>query len=166
MKQMARNLTDGLDGFLNECRYLIHDRSSLFTPEFSLILESIGIKAVRLPARSPNLNAYAERFVRTIREGCVDRVVLIGEGSLHRAVSQFLAHYHAERNHRGWATRSFGRSFRSFLVQGMCSVESGWATCSDITTAQQRECLSVNFWTLRHLDRQGCQRHSLRGQPN
>jgi putative transposase len=63
MKQMARNLTDGLDGFLAGCRYLIHDRSSLFTPEFGMILESVGIEAVRLPARAPNLNAYAERYV-------------------------------------------------------------------------------------------------------
>jgi hypothetical protein len=69
MKQMARNLTDGQDGFLGGCRYLIHDRSSLFTPEFAMILESVGIKSLRLPARSPNLNAYAERFVRTINGG-------------------------------------------------------------------------------------------------
>ena len=61
MKQMARNLTDGLDGFLVGCRYLIHDRSSLFTPEFAMILASAGIESVRLPARSPNLNSFAER---------------------------------------------------------------------------------------------------------
>ena len=58
MKQMARNLT-GLDGFLAGCRYLMHDRSSLFTPEFAMILESVGIETVRLPARSPNLNNHA-----------------------------------------------------------------------------------------------------------
>jgi len=58
IKQMARNLTDGLDGFLNGYRYLIHDRSSLFTPEFSGVLESAGIKSVRLPPPSPNLNAW------------------------------------------------------------------------------------------------------------
>ena len=101
MKQVARNLTDGLDGFLAGCRYLIHDRSSLFTPEFGMILESVGIEAVRLPARVPNLNAYAERYVRTIKEGCLDRIILIGEGSLRRAVSEFVLHYHGERNHQG-----------------------------------------------------------------
>jgi putative transposase len=100
MKQMARNLTDGLDGFLAGCRYLIHDRSSLFTAEFGLILESVGIETVRLPARSPNLNAYAERYVRTIKEGCLDRMILIGEGSLRRAVGEFVVHYHTERNHQ------------------------------------------------------------------
>jgi transposase InsO family protein len=101
MKQAARNLTDGLDGFLAGCRYLIHDRSSLFTPEFGMILESAGIETVQLPARSPNLNAYAERYVRTIKEGCLDQMILIGEGSLRRAVSEFVLHYHAEKNHQG-----------------------------------------------------------------
>jgi len=73
MKQAARNLTDGLDGFLNGCRYLIHDRSSLFNQDFGMILEVAGIELVRLPARSPNLNAIAERFVRSIKEPCLDR---------------------------------------------------------------------------------------------
>ena len=100
MKQVARNLADGLDGFLAGCRYLIHDRSSLFTPEFGMILESVGIKTVRLPVRSPNLNAYAERYVRTIKEACLNRMILIGEGSLRRAIREFVVHYHTERNHR------------------------------------------------------------------
>jgi putative transposase len=82
MKQVGRNLTDCLDGFLRECRHLIHDRSTLFTKEFLSILEAAGVKSVRLPARSPNLNAFAERFVRTIKEECLDRMILMGEGSL------------------------------------------------------------------------------------
>ena len=101
MKQTARHLTDGWDGFLKGCRYPIHDRSPLFTEKFESILRSAGIQAVRLPPRSPNLNAYAERFVRTIKESCLDRMILIGEASLHRATSQFVLHYHAERNHQG-----------------------------------------------------------------
>ena len=72
MKQMARNLTDGLDGFLSGCRYLIHDRASLFSQDFGMILKAAGIEAVRLPARSPNLNAIAERFVRSIKESCLN----------------------------------------------------------------------------------------------
>ena len=59
------------------------------------------MESVRLPARSPNLNAIAERFVRSIKESCVDRMVLIGESSLHRATSPFVVHYHQERNHQG-----------------------------------------------------------------
>jgi len=60
MKQRARHLTDGLDGFLTGCRYLIHDRSTVFTEDVEAILQSAGIQPVRLPPRSPNLNAYAE----------------------------------------------------------------------------------------------------------
>jgi len=60
-----------------------------------------GVGVVRLPARSPNLNAYAERFVRSIKESCLDRTILFGERSLRRAVQQFVAHYHCERNHQG-----------------------------------------------------------------
>ena len=64
IKQMARNLTDFETGFLKDCRYLIHDRASLFGPDFTMILKASGIESVRLPARSPNLNAFAERFVK------------------------------------------------------------------------------------------------------
>jgi putative transposase len=101
MKQVGRNLTDCVDGFLAGYRYLIHDRSSLFTKEFRSILQSGGVKTLKLPARSPNLNAFAERFVRTIKSECLDRMILIGEGSLRRAVDQFCDHYHRERNHQG-----------------------------------------------------------------
>ena len=118
MKQVARNLTDGLDEYLVGCRYLIHDRSSLFTPEFAMILQSVGIEAVRLPARSPNLNAYAERFVRTIKEGCVGRMILIGEGSLRRAIAEFMVHYHTERNHQSLENKIIRPEFAAFPSAG------------------------------------------------
>jgi len=101
MKQMARNLTDADDGFLNGTRYLIYDRDPLFTREFGLILKSSGVKTVRLPAQSPDLNAYAERFVRSIREECLSRVVPLGERHLRWVVSEYVKHYHLERNHQG-----------------------------------------------------------------
>ena len=119
MKQMARNLTDGLDGFLTGCRYLIHDRSSLFAPEFGRILESVGIESVRLPARSPNLNAVAERFVRSIREACLSRLILIGESSLHRAVQQFMIHYHSERNHQSLGNKIIRPEVSEFPAVGV-----------------------------------------------
>jgi putative transposase len=100
MKQIGRNLTDCMDGFLSGCRYLIHDRSTLFTKEFLSILESAGVKSVRLPPRSPNLNAFSERFVRSIKAESLERMILIGEGSLKRTVNQFCEHYHHERNHQ------------------------------------------------------------------
>ena len=105
MSQIARNLTDLDDGLLTGKRYLIHDRDPLFTGEFLGILNDAGIKSVKLPPRSPNLNAFAERFVRSIKESCLDRLILFGEGSLRTAVHNFVAHYHRERNHQGLINR-------------------------------------------------------------
>jgi hypothetical protein len=68
MAQVERNVTDAIDGFFTGKRYLIHDRDPLYTKEFIEIIGSCGIEGVKLPASSPNLNAYAERFVRTIKE--------------------------------------------------------------------------------------------------
>jgi transposase InsO family protein len=105
MTQIARNLTDAVDGLLAEKRYLIHDRDPLYTTEFLSILSDMGIQSVKLPPRSPNLNAYAERFVRTIKEGCLDQMIFFGEDSLRNAIREFVAHYHLERNHQGLGNR-------------------------------------------------------------
>ena len=101
MTQVSRNVTDASDGCLTGKRFLIHDRDPLFTVAFCETLAAAGVQVVRLPPRSPNLNAYAERFVRTIKESCLDRLILVGEGSLRRAVAEFIEHYHRERNHQG-----------------------------------------------------------------
>jgi putative transposase len=101
MSQIARNMTDEGDGFFKGKRFLIHDRDPLYTAEFVEILADAGIEAVKLPARSPNLNAYAERFVRTIKESCLERMIFFGEEALRQAVFDFVAHYHFERNHQG-----------------------------------------------------------------
>ena len=105
MAQVARNLTDVEDDFLVDRKYLIHDRDPLFTAEFRETLAASGIESVRLPPRSPNLNAYAERFVRTIKESCLERMILFGEQSLRRAIQEFVVHYHRERNHQGLKNR-------------------------------------------------------------
>jgi putative transposase len=101
MSQIARNLTDAEDGVLKGRRYLIHDRDPLFTAKFLSALGEAGVESVRLPPRSPNLNSYAERFVRSIKESCLERMVLFGEKALRKAVGEFIAHYHNERNHQG-----------------------------------------------------------------
>jgi putative transposase len=101
MSQIGRRVTDAVDGILNGKRYLIHDRDPLFTAEFQSILASVGVTAVKLPPQSPNLNAYAERFVRSIKESCLDRLIFFGEASLRRAIQNFILHYHEERNHQG-----------------------------------------------------------------
>jgi putative transposase len=89
----------------NGKRYLIHDRDPLFTTEFLNTLADGDVESVRLPPRSPNLNAHAERFVRSIKESCLERMILFGEESLRTAISNFVAHYHTERNHQGLANR-------------------------------------------------------------
>jgi transposase InsO family protein len=105
MSQIARNLTDSVDGLLTGKRYLIHDRDPLFTDEFLRTLKDADVESVKLPPRSPNLNAYAERFVRSIKESCLERLMLFGESSLRTAVQNFVAHYHSERNHQGLDNR-------------------------------------------------------------
>ena len=105
MKQIARNLTDAPDGFLHGKRYLISDRDPLFTQEFRTILKAAGVKPLVLPPRSPNLNAHAERFVKSVKESCLSRIIFFGEQSLRRAITDFVAHYHHERNHQGLDNR-------------------------------------------------------------
>jgi putative transposase len=105
MSQVARNLSDTAEGFLVGKRYLIHDRDPLFTAEFLETLATSGVQPVKLPPRSPNLNAHAERFVRTIKESCLERMILFGEGSLRKAIQEFVRHYHRERNHQGLGNR-------------------------------------------------------------
>ncbi|WP_053332878.1 integrase core domain-containing protein [Haliangium ochraceum] len=101
MLQVARNLLDADDGFLLGKRYLLMDRDPLYTTAFREFPTAIGVKPVRLPPRSPNLNAYAERFVRSVKSECLDKLVLFGERHLRSAVSEYAAHYHTERNHQG-----------------------------------------------------------------
>jgi len=99
--QCGRQLTDPVDGFLAGKRLLLHDRDPLFTELFRETLAATGVETVRLPPKSPNLNAFAERFVRSIKESCLNRLILVGEASLRRAAREFVTHYHQERNHQG-----------------------------------------------------------------
>jgi putative transposase len=101
MEQMARNVTMEGCGALQDCRYLLHDRDTKFTCSFRAIIKSGQVKTLALPAHSPNLNAYAERWVRSVKEECLSRIILFGERSLRRALSEYIEHYHAERNHQG-----------------------------------------------------------------
>jgi len=105
MRSIARNLTDAEHGFLNGSRYRIHDRDPLFTDAFRDLLRTSGVKTVKLPARSPDLNAYAERFVRSIKSECLAQIIPLGERHLRETVREFTAHYHAERNHQGLENR-------------------------------------------------------------
>lgn len=101
MQQMARNATDESWRYPDQRRYALHDRDTKFCTLFRATLASGGIQPILLPARSPNLNAFAERWVRSAKQECLSKLILFGEASLRRALTDFIAHYHAERNHPG-----------------------------------------------------------------
>jgi len=100
MEQVARILTDCEDGFLKGKKYLIHDRDTLYTNEFHSILKSSGVKPLKLPPRSPDLNSYAERFVKSIKEECLNHLVLSSVKQLEYAINQYCDYYHHERIHQ------------------------------------------------------------------
>src|SRR5215471_5788760 len=101
MQQMARNATGEEWGFLEQRRYVLHDRDTKFCSVFRATMAAGGIEPIQLPARSPNLNAYAERWVRSVKEECLSKLILFGETSLRRALTEFIDHFHGERNHQG-----------------------------------------------------------------
>ena len=105
MEQIARHLSDCQDGFLLGIQYLILDRDPLYTARFRSILKDSDVSVIRLPARSPNLNAHADRFVLSIKSECLDRIIHLGEQHLRRAVREYAEHYHFERHHQGIGNR-------------------------------------------------------------
>jgi len=116
MTQVVRNLTDVFDGFLRGHRFLICDRDNKFTDKFKDILKDEGVDVITTPYQAPNCNAHAERFVRTIKEECLERMILLGESSLRRALRGFVEHYHLERNHQGIGNE---------LIEGTPSIDGG-----------------------------------------
>jgi transposase InsO family protein len=101
MGQVARTLTMG---DADVYRVLICDRDAKWSEAVRARLQEAGLRVVRTPYRAPNANAYAERFVRSIKEECLNRLIPLGERHFRRAVVEFAAHYHRERNHQDWAT--------------------------------------------------------------
>lgn len=110
MAQIARNLTDDVDGFLRNHRYLIVDRDPLYTDALRRVLGYAGVKIVRLPRRSPNLNAYVERFVLSIKSECLSKVIPLSERHLRHVVREYVEHYHLERNHQGLGNQLLQRA--------------------------------------------------------
>jgi transposase InsO family protein len=90
MLQIARNVTDSQAGALHSKRYLIIDRDTKYSEQFRRLIRDAGTNVIRLPPRSPNLNAYAERFVRSIKDECLNRMIFIGQASLRRAVADYI----------------------------------------------------------------------------
>lgn len=118
MAQVARNLTDAEDGFLKGIEYFVCDRDPLFTTEFRETLGSSGIRVIRTRVATPVQNSFAERFVKSLKTECLDRMIFLGEKLLRRVVEEYVKHYHHERNHQGlenlipfpYAPRNKGKS--------------------------------------------------------
>jgi transposase InsO family protein len=101
MMQVSRNLLDVVDGPRIDKQYLILDRDTKYCAEFRQMLARHGIQVIRLTPRSPNLNAYAERYVRSVKEECLSKIIPVGQGMLRRTLREYVARYHLERNHQG-----------------------------------------------------------------
>ncbi|RNC81395.1 MAG: hypothetical protein ED559_06270 [Phycisphaera sp.] len=101
VERVMRRLLDDFDGFLLPHRHLIRDRDPLFTKAVDELLRSAGVEPIKLPPRSPNLNAYAERFVRSIKSECLDRIIPIGERHLRCTIDEYVEHYNRDRPHQG-----------------------------------------------------------------
>ncbi len=101
MAQQARNLTDPDNDLMAGKRLLIHDRDPLFTDHFRRTLGAAGIRCLRTPKQSPNLNAYAERFVWSIKHECLNKMILFGEAHVRHVINEYLEHYNFERPHQG-----------------------------------------------------------------
>jgi transposase InsO family protein len=103
MTQMARNATMAEWGFLTPGQQVLHDRDTKFCPAFQETIKAAGVTPIKLPPRSPNLNAHAERWVRSVKEEVLSRLILFGEGALRHVLKEYGTHYHHERNHQGRA---------------------------------------------------------------
>jgi putative transposase len=101
MVQIARNVTREEWGCLKPGQYLIHDRAAKFCAAFKQLIDEAGVNRVPLPPRSPYVNAFAERFVRSVKEEALSRFILFGENALHHVLEEYMAHYHEERPHQG-----------------------------------------------------------------
>jgi putative transposase len=118
MKQIARNLVDCETGFLLGYKYLIQDRGTAFTKDFRKLLGDSGVRSIRLPRKSPNLNCYAERWVRSAKEMCVDRMIFFGEKSLKHAMSEVEIFYNQERPHQGLENKIIKPDFDEPMEEG------------------------------------------------
>ena len=124
-------------------RYLIHDRATIFMNQFRRMLRDANVETIRLPARSPNLNAYAERFVGTIRQECLGRPIFFGDASLRRTIDEFIGHCNEERNHQGLANKIIRPEFPAFPVEG--AVANASADYCATTTAKPRKTNAAEF---------------------
>ena len=132
MQQMARNATMEGCGALRHCRYLLHDRDTKYSAAFRAIIETGHVRTLPLPARSPNLNAYAERWVRSVKDECLSKIILFGDRSLRRAVSEYVAHYTLSEIIKESPTSCCSLMSVRCAAQDRCDAASGWVDFSRI----------------------------------
>jgi hypothetical protein len=144
MQQIARNVTMEGCGALRDCCYLLHDRDTKYTQSFRAIIASGQVEPLMLPACSPNLNAYAERWVRSVKEECLCKVILFGERSLRRALSEYVEHFHANGITKGRAMSCCSLGVQTPAATGMFNAASDWAACCVITIRRQRNGVPAN----------------------
>jgi putative transposase len=135
MEQIGRTATQDTWGYLHSCRYVLHDHDTKFCAAFRSALASGGVTTIPLPARSPNLNAFAERWVRSVKQECLSKIILFGEGSLSRVLAEYGRHYHSERNHQGKGTSYHSPMWANNQIRSCTrlSVVSDLAVCSNTT---------------------------------
>ncbi len=124
MMQIAKNVTDPFDGFLEDKKFLIIDRDTKYCEAFRHVLRTAGTEPIRLPPRSPNMNAYMERFVKSIKHESTDQLILFSERSLHRVVSEYLEFYNGERFHQGMHNQPL-------TEPESCTTDDGEVTCRE-----------------------------------
>ena len=123
MEQIGRTATQDTWGYLHSCRYVLHDRDTKFCAVFQSALASGGVKTIPLPAQSPNLNAFAERWVRSVKQECLSKFILFGEDSLSRVLAEYSRHYHGERNHQGKGNQILFPDVSQQRPPQRCSIE-------------------------------------------
>jgi putative transposase len=129
-------------GFLADSRYLLHDRDGKFCPVFREVMQAGKVKPLKLPARSLNLNAFAERWVGSVKEECLSRLIFFGEQSLRRALTEYIGHFHGERNHQGKGNNfcSPHHADRSRAAAGkVCNAKNDSVAYCDTTRPEQHE---------------------------
>jgi integrase-like protein len=163
MLQMARNETDSEAGALGAKRYLILDRDTKYSQQCRRLIGESGTNVIRLPPMSPNLNAYAERFVRSIKEECLDRMIFVGQASLRHAVIEYMKHYHGERNHQGIEKESLQPrrlmrrclidriTTRAFLRSDLVTTVVDGVYSLHLVPWQHLLCLFLNRWPARSI---------------
>ena len=127
MTQVARNLTDHVDGFVRDKKLLILDNDALFAKRLCSTLENTGVKIVRTAYQAYDMNAFAERWVQTVKRACLSKLILFGERHLRRTLSEFANHYHQDRPHQSLDDNPIApTSGESPDATGWSSTSSNW----------------------------------------